>query len=223
MEGAAIVVSILLAFSIDAWWDDLQYRKQVLALLAELEPALAENISLLDQNINYIQGHQALLTRFVESDISEVGQIPTDERFETLHSIWRPATIPNNNILLSERLDTENVRFSEFPEFQNALTEWRASVSELEERQSAKLANESDALIALGRHIDIALIWARFDEDSIPLVSEDLLKSIRADDSTMAVAARKLWLNRVHLRSLQSNRDRSSAVLNHIRAELEPN
>ena len=221
VEATAIVASILLAFTIDAWWDGVQYRERVLILLTELEPAFAENISQLDQNISVIESHQELLRQFLEADLADMGRIPVDQRFETLHSIWRPATMPNNNTLISERLNTENASFSEFPALQRALMQWRTEVIELEERQERKVANESDALAALGRHNDIGLIWAKIDDGPAPFLSEELLKSVRNDDAVMAIAARKIWLNRVHLRTLQNNRDRSREVLNHIRNVME--
>ena len=43
-EGVVIVVSILLAFGIDAWWDDRQLRHEERALLEELRATLSEDI-----------------------------------------------------------------------------------------------------------------------------------------------------------------------------------
>ena len=41
-EGAAIVVSILLAFSIQAWWEERQDHVEEAAILASLLPELEE-------------------------------------------------------------------------------------------------------------------------------------------------------------------------------------
>lgn len=221
IEASAIVASILLAFSIDAWWDGVQQGKQTQALLSYMEAAFTENVNLLDQNISYIEVHQSLLKRFLETDPDDVNSIPPERRFETLHSIWRPATMPNNNILLAERLDTENVSFSEYPALQDAITQWRADATELEERQGLKLANESDALLALGRHNDVGIIWANYVEGPVPRIDEELIKSVREDERIMAIVARKIWLNRVHVLTLQRNRDGSVAVLAHIQSALD--
>jgi hypothetical protein len=49
LEGAAIVVSILLAFSIDAWWDGYQERNEEERLLVALLDEFSENKDLLEE------------------------------------------------------------------------------------------------------------------------------------------------------------------------------
>jgi len=46
LEGAVVVVSILIAFALDAWWEDRQVRQETAEDLAIVEYELAENIRL---------------------------------------------------------------------------------------------------------------------------------------------------------------------------------
>ena len=51
IEASAIVGSILLAFAIDAWWDESQNRKHLQSVMVGLETAFSENVRLIDENI----------------------------------------------------------------------------------------------------------------------------------------------------------------------------
>jgi hypothetical protein len=67
VEAAAIVASILLAFAIDAWWDDYQQRKHLQTVLIDLEAAYSENVTLIDENIELLARYQNLLKGFIET------------------------------------------------------------------------------------------------------------------------------------------------------------
>ena len=54
VEGAAIVASILLAFAIDAWWEDRQLAQETAEDLAIVKAELAENIRLVQVTIDII-------------------------------------------------------------------------------------------------------------------------------------------------------------------------
>jgi hypothetical protein len=47
-EGATIVISIILAFSIDAWWDERQERQDEIEILDRLQSELSVNIERID-------------------------------------------------------------------------------------------------------------------------------------------------------------------------------
>ena len=62
-EGLAIIVSILFAFSIDAWWDASQENRRVDGVLASLDAGLAESISQLEERIRGISRDAARVRR----------------------------------------------------------------------------------------------------------------------------------------------------------------
>ena len=52
-EGAAIVVSILLAFSIEAWWDDRQDRAEEQGILLGLKSEFERNLAMIETELSY--------------------------------------------------------------------------------------------------------------------------------------------------------------------------
>jgi hypothetical protein len=60
-EGGAIVVSILLAFGIQAWWEGVQERSSEAVYLTAILDEIDRNLSALDGNMNVAEaGHDAL-------------------------------------------------------------------------------------------------------------------------------------------------------------------
>jgi hypothetical protein len=52
-EGAAIVISILLAFAIEAWWSNYQDRAEEQGILLGLKSEFGHNLSLIETEISY--------------------------------------------------------------------------------------------------------------------------------------------------------------------------
>ena len=52
-EGAAIVVSILLAFSIEAWWDNNQDRSEEQGILLGLKSEFEQNLAFIETELSY--------------------------------------------------------------------------------------------------------------------------------------------------------------------------
>jgi hypothetical protein len=53
IEAAAIVMSILLAFAIDAWWDNRQDRSEEQRILVGLKAEFEQNLELIDIEFSY--------------------------------------------------------------------------------------------------------------------------------------------------------------------------
>jgi len=53
LEGAAVIVSILLAFAIDAWWDGLQMRQEERQALRDLATEFHDNLGGIDRVIRH--------------------------------------------------------------------------------------------------------------------------------------------------------------------------
>ena len=54
-EGVVVVASILIAFALDAWWDDRQLEKEMAEDLAIVEYELSENLRLVDASIEIME------------------------------------------------------------------------------------------------------------------------------------------------------------------------
>ena len=84
-EGVMVVVSILIAFALDAWWEERQLQQEILEDLTIVEAELAENIRLTDVTIDMMQkvvvNAEALVDAMYEDVDSNVIDIPADSVF----------------------------------------------------------------------------------------------------------------------------------------------
>jgi hypothetical protein len=154
----------LFAFAIDAWWGESQQRKHLRSVLAGLEAAFSENVTLLDENIELVIRYQGILKGFIEMAPGDAAKIPPELTFDTLQSIWRPVTTVNNHSLLIETLDSENLTALELPALQDSIARWRAQINVLNERTEQLVTSEHEALLVLGRYPEIA--WSGHKQNS---------------------------------------------------------
>lgn len=92
LEGGAIIISILLAFSIDAWWDDRQQRASDIAHLQGVMNELRSHRTLLAEAMD---SHRATVDRGYElfellaSDQSPAAKVRTAEAIDLLFNFYR--------------------------------------------------------------------------------------------------------------------------------------
>ncbi len=219
-EGVAIVLSILVAFAIDAAWDATQQERHLRRVLESLEAGLSESLSLIDNNIESVSGDLALLRRFVIHEPNGVKQIPADSTYATLESIWRPNTSDNNTTLLRSTLEDESLKLMEDPALQAGIIRWREDVNELDERSGLMAAAEQPALKALGRYPEIGRMMADFRWGATQglIVSAAAMQAAREDPEVFAIASMKSFGMEVQLYYLRSLRTRSDSLLALVRS-----
>ena len=66
-EGAAIVISILLAFAIEAWWDDRKDRIKEEELLVSLAAEIQGNLVGLQRELSYRNAASLSIDHFFEA------------------------------------------------------------------------------------------------------------------------------------------------------------
>jgi len=218
-EAAAIILSILAAFAIDAWWDDVKQQKHLQSVLGILEAEFVENIDLIDYNIDYVNGDQEYLKRFIIMSPEDASKIPPEQTFATIEAIWRPGTEVSNNNFIIGMLESENLPLLEYPQLQQAISQWRAEISELDERAIQLAGNELEALRALGRHSDVRTVLAMSIQES-RVLSGQAMREIREDQEVMAIAGRKVFMAQIHLIVLRRFRGESESVLIFIHQAL---
>jgi len=88
-EGVAIVVSILLAFGIQAWWQGVQDRLVEEAHLGALQADLTESLRLLAEYDRGLEGVHSALINLLESDLgSEPGEVVAQWMKTGLFEMW---------------------------------------------------------------------------------------------------------------------------------------
>ena len=134
VEGVAIIASILIAFAIDAWWEDRQETESEIRNLVRVSAELEANSERIQSKLQTIEDSIEATSTF----ISWMGPQPTIfekevlvEQWDTLYgigffSLQRSAT---RDYLASGQTDTaENV------EVRRAISEWYSSGTALEEQ-----------------------------------------------------------------------------------------
>jgi hypothetical protein len=98
IEAAAIILSILTAFAIDAWWEGQLEVREEQELLLGLSAEFEENAALLDTVVARSSRGRLHLQRLVGGSIQELSAIPPNETwvsvYEPLIRTWSrsPAT-----------------------------------------------------------------------------------------------------------------------------------
>ena len=70
-EGAAIVLSILLAFSIQAWWDNYQDRAEEQGILLGLKAEFEQNLAVMETELSYRNAVIDSILKIFDASVSE--------------------------------------------------------------------------------------------------------------------------------------------------------
>ena len=75
-EGAAIVVSILLAFAIEAWWGDYQDRSEEQGILLGLKSEFEQNLGLIEIELSYRNAVVASILKIFDASAARISLEP---------------------------------------------------------------------------------------------------------------------------------------------------
>ncbi len=75
-EGAAIVVSILLAFSIEAWWDDYQDRGEEQGILLGLKSEFEQNLAFIEIELSYRKAVIESILKIFDASVAQTSMEP---------------------------------------------------------------------------------------------------------------------------------------------------
>ncbi len=217
LESLLIVVSILLAFWIDAWWDDRQEEKRLEGWLATLEPAFAENLQTLEANIDLVARDIDLMNTFVVTSAEEISAISMEERAFLLWSFWRLSTANNRDNEIAALLGSGNIELVRDPLLRKNLGIWQGRQSQFAEVLHLLQGVSDEALPALTAHEKYALELVRTTPGEV-VVHDDLLRELRADPEIVSIAARKAAASSVHLRYLQGTQRHTELLLGQIQS-----
>jgi hypothetical protein len=141
-EGGAIVVSILLAFGIQAWWEELQERAEERDMLVSVHAEFSENRQRLADGLDQ---HR----RILDASVAVLGAAPSDCGEELVAALrvailqWRTF----NSIAGATRslIDSGRLGIIRDTELRQRLAAWDGLVSDLSEDE-ARTLERRDAL-----------------------------------------------------------------------------
>jgi hypothetical protein len=234
LESVAVILSILIAFAIDAWWDRTQAAGLEQELLATLESGFEENRTLALQVIEEARSQQERLGRFVAMSVEEVGRIPADSTYFVLLALWRPNYVNNAaGALVGGRLNSEAIlatmeagRLSLLSDTRllTALADWQGLATDLAQRSDEVIAREVEVLSALARHSELQGLFAGAPDEyrtagaDRPEIPSAVAQRVRGDNELMSRVARKGFYSRIQVDFLEDIEAQADSVLVLVRA-----
>jgi hypothetical protein len=238
-ESIAVILSILAAFAIDAWWDGRQAEDLERELLVSLERGFEENVRVAEAVSQEARRQQALIGRFMTMSPDDAEDISPDSTYIFLRALWRPNYVqlnPNaplyggglNTAALVATLGAGQLSLLSDKRLLTALADWQGVAVDLAQRSDEVVETERQVMEALARYPEIQSVWAGFDargeiqafSDRAPRLPGLLARRVRADNDLMARVARKGFASRAQQDFLDNLRVRADSVLALIRADL---
>jgi len=131
-EGAAVVVSILLAFWIDAWWQERGERIALIEYLVHLESEVIANDELIDQHLSGIARDLVALHRvFLAISDSDQQALPESFKADVGNALWSRSPIVSMNAY-DNLANSGNFRFVASTQLKKVLSEYEKSADFLD-------------------------------------------------------------------------------------------
>jgi hypothetical protein len=161
IEAIVIVGSILLAFAIDAWWDERQSEAREQDLLFRLETGFINHISQADSAIVLASRSLQGITTFIAKTPEELEQVPSSDAYPILRGLWavqglQQGLLDSRSILST--LDAGRLSLMTDQDLLAALTEWQGELETLEERNFVVLSTSEDTLEAITVYPEVQLL-----------------------------------------------------------------
>jgi hypothetical protein len=189
-EGVVVVLSILLAFAIDAWWSDRlsdAARKEWLS-------AIAVDF---DTNGDLARGYEdrttrdlGLVRRFLSMTADEASQIHQDSTWLLLGALWRPNPAPLNTGAILAALDAAPEFAASDDALRRGIADWRIELAYLNETDARLWALRGLIQTAVGKYPEIQAAIGLEMGDGYP-VSGSAMARLRRDDEVMTLVAQK--------------------------------
>ena len=226
-EGTAIIVSILLAFAIQAWWEGRQEGEIESEILTGLISDFRANQSQLVLIVEILDALQPRLAELNELEAQDLAQIPDDLLPEYVTALQATPTFDAQDATLDAAIASGNLSRITDRQLRVLLTEWRGAVEDVaEEAADFRLASAN----ALNRISELGGPWIATDPSSHILATgpssvEALsrfespdLRAVISDDQLLALLRMKRMRALVYARFLAP----VTALTDRVLVELEP-
>lgn len=194
IDGAAIVLSILLAFAIDAGWDEIQERRAEQEILAGLETDFVSNQAQLSDVVATHRLRAATYSWFRSSSPDEIRRVSPDSVSGIYTHLWAPRTFDPARSSIDELIGAGRFGLVQDRELRNRLAGFLNLVDDLAE-ESTRMQSASEAV--LQGTIPLGGPWQ--DElgpsaalGDLPSVTPEDLAAMRADTLLMG------WISLAH-------------------------
>ena len=192
VEGLVIVVSILLAFAIDAWWDDRQQAEEARLQVERVVTELESNIGRLESQIERLEVTTAAAKRFLSKFGPAPGPVTKTEVAELFDELYSSGTIALSRSAAQNFLSTGILTQGDWLAIRHDLA-WLLSYQDVSEKRSVELREmRPDISRHAGQHVpllDTALSHevmadyspSRFPYDPSTMFTDMYLEGLIAD------------------------------------------
>lgn len=222
LEGVVIIASILLAFGIEAAWEQRKESARLQEALLGLEGVLSEQLVLIDQAAEAIEERERGLILLLTANADRPPELAPDALMLLLEGIHRPTVFNLNGEELISLLEAEALQGLDDPALRTATARWRGRWQIVLDRHESLYEHQDAALQALAAHPSTraaVLSPPRLDGNrsnlAPPLVplGDDAFEVALRDNVITSLAAVKLSHIRVLAVLYQLQADRTREVL----------
>jgi hypothetical protein len=230
VEGVVIVVSILLAFGIEAAWEERgERRSERLALQALHAEALA-NGELLTSVVQRVRDDVGRVEAFYDTPLAELESVPLEvTSSQVVQSLWRPNTYALKDGALEGLVRAGRLELIQSTELRQRLVDWQGEAADLDERHEVLASLEREIMVAIGR-LEVAQPWMATrglpTQSGVADPSRGLdrfptnLRPIREDPSVMGPVAAMQFQRQVYLMTLSQLQESLNGLIDELAAEL---
>ena len=154
-EAAVIVLSILLAFAIDAWWDERQERARVVGQLAQVEIDLRSTLANLDDYGRTAESARDANRRLVEARLNPT-LVPVDSASALFSRAWVHSGAEPRFESVRSLVQTGDIALIEDSTLQGAMTIYLARIQESDRYENQVIERFGEAASDLFDYIDLA-------------------------------------------------------------------
>jgi len=221
VEALVILVSILLAFSIDAWWDERQAVGMETAMLGAVSDELARNQDELAEMVTRLEAHLDRIDRFLRASDEGLLELPQDSVALWVAALNGRASFNGDLEAISMLLQSPPLDSGKSLSLRSHLASWRNGVDEAE-----LLGEQLDQA-----QIRVRLLLARYAERSGAEGAADAhvmaarlgsrgLGEMRNDEALVAAVISKADAQRLHLAFLHGLRQAAVVLTREVGERL---
>jgi len=225
-EGAVIVLSILLAFWIDAWWSQREEDQRVDSLLHALEKEWSENLERIDAALPKWDEYITWTSQRINASLQDVDSL-TSEELELIfdypsfsYPFFSLSTGAWNAVVLVALSDVRDMELSSaiaaWPSRLERLNNLREGLESITDTESGKVY--SKVLQSLRLRIDPES--GRINPDSDEHKAE-IYRALLLDDERLVLWRQALRLARMYRDELKRVRGRLNSDLEFLRLKLD--
>ena len=208
-EGVVIVVSILLALGLEAWWSESQERNEEQEVLRGLEADFAVNITQLKDVIEVHEYARAAIAELQAMSAEDMARLPNDSTAKYVRAFRAARSFDARDGTLDAVISSGGLAIITDFRFRNLLVEWKARVEDTEEE--VRPLRDLSQRAAL-RGVQFGGPWRQAGTESAPLpglaeMTSDLpsanLALLTADAEFMGLVRLKILAGSQYLRELR--------------------